>query len=50
MQATPQESIGRYGDSNFLQTVAEKDPAAWRVMDEHMETLRVVNPRAYSEK
>jgi len=48
MQAPPIESIGRYGDSDFLQTVVGKDPAAaWSVMDEHMETLRVVNPRAY---
>jgi len=48
MQAPPVETIDQYGDSDFLQAVAWKDPAAaWGVMDEHMETLRVVNPRAY---
>lgn len=37
-----------YGDSDFLRTVSGKNPAAaWGVMDAHMETLRVVNPRAY---
>lgn len=40
--------IEAYGDSDFLRVVSRKDPvAAWRVMDEHMEVLRVVNPRAY---
>lgn len=40
--------LGQYGDSDFLQAVAGKDPAAtWAVMDELMETLQVVNPRAY---
>lgn len=42
------ETLDQYGDSDFLRTVAGKDPAAvWGVMDAHMETLRVVNPRAY---
>lgn len=42
------ERLGRYGDSDFLRAVDGKDPgAAWAVMDEHMETLRIVNPRAY---
>lgn len=42
------ETLGQYGDSDFLRAVAGKDPApAWAVMDELMETLRVVNPRAY---
>lgn len=42
------EPLGRYGDSDFLQAVSGKDPAAaWGVMDKHMEALRVVNPRAY---
>lgn len=42
------EMLGQYGDSDFLQAVAGKDPAAtWAVMDELMETLQVVNPRAY---
>lgn len=42
------ERLDQYGDSDFLQTVSGKDSAsAWAVMDEHMDTLRVVNPRAY---
>lgn len=42
------ETLGRYGGSDFLQAVSGKDPAAaWAVMDELMDTLRVVNPRAY---
>lgn len=41
-------ALGRYGESDFLQAVEGRDPgAAWSVMDELMETLRVVNPRAY---
>lgn len=43
-----QVQLEQYGDSDFLQAVAGKDPvAAWLVMDELMDTLRVVNPRAY---
>lgn len=42
--------LGRYGDSDFLLTVAGKDPAnAWEVMDEHMEALRIVNKRVYND-
>lgn len=38
----------QYGDSDFLRTVAGVPAAdAWMVMDELMETLHVVNPRAY---
>ena len=40
--------IGLYGDSDFLHAVSGKDhAAAWSIMDELMEILRVVNPRAY---
>lgn len=42
------EKLGRYGDSEFLQAVEGLDPgAAWAVMNEHMESLRIVYPRAY---
>ena len=48
VDAPGQERLGQYGDSDFLQAVAGKDPyAAWGVMDELMETLQVVNQRAY---
>ncbi len=46
--APAQERLGHYGDSDFLRAVAGKDPSdAWAVMDELMETLQVVNQRAY---
>ena len=46
--APEREPPDRYGDSDGLQLVYGKEPqAAWSVMDELMETLRVVNPRAY---
>lgn len=38
----------QYGNSDFLQAVAGADPAAaWGVMDELMDTLRVVRPQVY---
>lgn len=41
--------VGSYGDSDFLQTVARKRPAAvWLVLDELMESLRVMQPRTYA--
>ncbi|MCI9543510.1 MAG: hypothetical protein HFE93_04850 [Acutalibacter muris] len=47
-EAVAPEPLGQYGDSEFLRAVAEKpSEAAWAVMDELMETLRVVNGRAY---
>jgi len=43
-----EEPLGEYGDSDFLHIVSGKDPSkAWRIMDDLMETLRVVNPRVY---
>ena len=37
-----------YGGSEFLQALTGKPQrAVWVVMDELMDTLRVVNPRAY---
>ena len=42
------QPLKSYGDSEFLQAVAGKDPAAvWEIMDDLMDTLRVVNPRVY---
>lgn len=42
------ETLEQYGDSDFLLAVSGKDPAAaWKVMDELMDTLQVVNRRAY---
>ena len=46
--APVETALDLYGDSDFLQAVAGKDQAAaWAVMDELMDTLRVVNSRAY---
>lgn len=42
------ETIGRYGDSGFLKSVAGKNPAkVWTIIDDFMDSLRVVNRRAY---
>ena len=44
-KATP---LGGFGDSEFLSAVAGRDGAAvWAVMDELMDTLKLVNRRAY---
>lgn len=44
-----QDTVGEYGDSDFLQAVKGKDPAdVWAVMDELMDTLHVVNERVYN--
>lgn len=46
--AGAEDALGQYGDSDFLRAVAGIPPSkAWMVMDELMDTLRVVNPRAY---
>lgn len=48
--AAPPETreTGRYGDSEFLRAVENKDMgSAWKVMDELMDTLQVVNKRVY---
>lgn len=50
-QAAPPEEdvVGEYGDSDFLQAVCGKDSAtAWAVMDELMDTLKVVNEKVYN--
>lgn len=42
-------SIGLYGESDFLKGIFGKDPdGVFAVLDELMDTLRVVNPRAYN--
>lgn len=41
-------TVGYYGKSEFLQAVQGKSEAEiWRLIDELMETLSVVNPRLY---
>lgn len=42
------ESLGAYGDSEFLQAIAGKDSAGvWNVINELMDTLNLVNPKVY---
>lgn len=46
--SAPTEQMAQYGDSDFLRAAAGKDPAnAWSVMDELMETLKVIRPKVY---
>ena len=41
--------IGDYGTSDFLQTIKGKSPeSVWKVMDEIMDMLKMVNERAYN--
>lgn len=43
------ETVGDYGDNDFLRSIQGKDPArVWAVMNELMETLRVANERVYN--
>lgn len=42
------ETIGRYGDSDFLKAVEGKNPErVWTIIDDFMDSLQVVNRRAY---
>lgn len=42
------ERIGRYGNTEFYQAIDGKSPAeTWKIIDELMDTLRVVNKRVY---
>lgn len=42
-------TVGEHGDSDFLRAVAGKPAAeAWAVVDELMETLKMVNERVYN--
>lgn len=46
--STGPQPLEFYGDSEFLQAVTGKDPAAvWEIMDDLMDTLRATAPRVY---
>ena len=46
--AVQAETIGEYGDSDFLRAVAGKDPArVWPIMDELMDTVLLVKRSVY---
>ena len=43
-----QPEIDTYGDSDFLRSISGKDPQmVWDIMDELMDTLKIVNQRTY---
>lgn len=49
VQSIPAYSGATYGSSEFLRTVSDKEPRdAWRVMDELMESLSVMQPKTYA--
>lgn len=49
IQYSGAESVGNYGSSDFLQAIQGKDPGeVWRIMDELMDTLKMVNERLYN--
>ena len=46
--AVQPDTVGEYGDSDFLRAVAGKDPVrVWLIVDELMDTLALVNRRVY---
>lgn len=50
MAPAPQiaETLDAYGSSDFLKAVSGKEAAsAWAIIDDLMDTLRVVNPKVY---
>lgn len=49
IQYSGAEVVGSYGDSDFLKAIKGKDPAeVWPVMDELMDTMRMINERVYN--
>lgn len=48
IESVREVKIDRYGDSEFLETITDKNPEdIWMVMDELMSTLQALNPRLY---
>lgn len=48
-QASAPQTVGSYGDSDFLRAIEGKKPSTvWPIMDELMDTLAVVNERVYN--
>lgn len=48
-QAEVPQTVGSYGDSDFLRAIEGKDLSkVWTIMDELMDTLAVVNARVYN--
>ena len=48
-QASAPQTVGSYGDSDFLRAIEGKKPSTvWPIMDELMDTLAIVNARVYN--
>lgn len=48
-QAEVPQTVGSYGDSDFLRAIEGKKPSTvWPIIDELMDTLAVVNERVYN--
>lgn len=48
IESTREVTINRYGDSDFLQVITDrKAEDIWRIMDELMATLEMLQPRLY---
>lgn len=48
IESVREVTIDRYGDSEFLEAITDKNPEdIWMVMDELMTTLQALNPRLY---
>lgn len=48
VEPTREVTINRYGDSEFLQVITDrKAEDIWRIMDELMGTLEMLQPRLY---
>ena len=48
IESTREVTIDRYGDSEFLQAIADKQAdEVWMVIDELMSTLQMLNNRLY---
>lgn len=43
-----ENALGEYGDSEFMLAIVGKAPSsAWKIIDELMDTLKIIQPRIY---
>lgn len=48
IESTREVTINRYGDSDFLEAITDKKSGdIWRIMDELMATLEMLQPKLY---
>ena len=46
---TREDTLGDYGDSDFLRAIRGKNPAdVWLLVDDLVETVRLIQPRVYN--